>query len=180
MDGSSRTLLHNTDLTWPNALAIDYANQQLYWLDAGLDKMETSKADGSNRVLLTTTNIFHPFDVTFYQGLLFWSDWLLNAIVAAPVNNINSKTIIFGNLTLDPMGIEAACTSRQELGIKELHGLHCDLLWRVSFVVANPCDGQHVDERMCLLSTNSRGFSSICADSHTTPIDSAYILLLTC
>ena len=51
MDGTSREVLHNTNLVWPTALTLDYDTQTLYWLDASLDKLETSHVNGSNRRL---------------------------------------------------------------------------------------------------------------------------------
>ena len=116
MDGSNHTVLHNTNLWWPNALTIDYTNQQLYWLDAAMDKIETSSVDGSNRLLLTTVHVYHPFSVAFYNNQLFWSDWELKAVLAAPLSNISATSIVFGDLTLDPMGLTAVCIDRQELG----------------------------------------------------------------
>ena len=39
MDGQNRMVLHNTLLTWPNGITIDYSAQKLYWVDAFLDKL---------------------------------------------------------------------------------------------------------------------------------------------
>ena len=49
MDGQNRTVLHNTLLTWPNGITIDYSAQKLYWVDAFLDKIEYSDVDGTGR-----------------------------------------------------------------------------------------------------------------------------------
>ena len=49
MDGQNRTVLHNTLLTWPNGITIDYSAQKLYWVDAFLDKIEYSGVDGTGR-----------------------------------------------------------------------------------------------------------------------------------
>lgn len=113
MCGSNRTVLHNTNLQWPNALTIDYANQILYWLDAGLDRLERSNTDGSGRTLLYTFNNYHPFGLTFYDGGLFWTDWALKAVLGYNVTENSTVNVIFGDLILDPMSITAACASRQ-------------------------------------------------------------------
>ena len=68
-DNSTRQALHRTNLGWPNGLTIDYATQTLYWADAQLNKIESSNVDGSNRTLLTTNLILHPFGITY---LLPW------------------------------------------------------------------------------------------------------------
>ena len=49
MDGQNRIVLHNTLLTWPNGITVDYSAQKLYWVDAFLDKIEYSDVDGTGR-----------------------------------------------------------------------------------------------------------------------------------
>lgn len=42
LDGTDRIILVNTSLGWPNGLALDYAEDKLYWGDAKTDKIEVS------------------------------------------------------------------------------------------------------------------------------------------
>ena len=42
MNGHGQTTIVSGDLSWPNGLVIDEASQTLFWVDAGLDKIETS------------------------------------------------------------------------------------------------------------------------------------------
>lgn len=42
LDGSDRAVLVNTSLGWPNGLALDYAENKIYWGDAKTDKIEVS------------------------------------------------------------------------------------------------------------------------------------------
>lgn len=49
MDGSMRTILISQNLTWPNGLAIDQLNGQLFWTDGGTKSIEVSNLDGSQR-----------------------------------------------------------------------------------------------------------------------------------
>ena len=116
MDGNNRTVLHSSNLWWPNALAIDYDNQTLYWMDAAMDRLEQSQTDGSGRTLLSTAHIYHPFSLTFLQGQLFWSDWDMNAVLGISLSNVTDVRIMFGDLILDPMGLTAACTEKQNIG----------------------------------------------------------------
>ena len=54
MDGVNSTILANgTWVTWPNALAIDYANQVLYWGDARRDVIGRMNTDGSGIEIIT-------------------------------------------------------------------------------------------------------------------------------
>ena len=121
MDGTARQVLHNTNLRWPNALTLDFDTQVLYWMDALLDKFESSNADGSNRRLLSTTQIFHPFGITFYQNMVYWSDWQLNAILSAPVNLPTQVSFVMSGLLLSPMGIQVVSLERQPAGLQSCH-----------------------------------------------------------
>ena len=58
MDGTSRTVLHNTGLIFPSGITLDYTTQTLYWIDAGRLRIESSNVDGSNRQTVTTVNAF--------------------------------------------------------------------------------------------------------------------------
>lgn len=49
MDGSQDFSFVNTDIYWPNGLAIDYPNERLYWTDAKKHSIESVKLDGTNR-----------------------------------------------------------------------------------------------------------------------------------
>ena len=118
MDGSSRVVLHSTNLRWPNALTLDYDTQTLYWMDASLDKLESSNADGSNRRLLSTTQIRHPFGVTFYQKRLYWTDWQTNAVYSALVDLPTQVSVVMSGLVLDPMGISVVSVDRQPTGLQ--------------------------------------------------------------
>ena len=48
---------------FPNALSIDYLAERLYWVDAKLDKIETSDLNGEHRVTLLQ-QAPHPFGLT--------------------------------------------------------------------------------------------------------------------
>ncbi len=80
MDGTNRQILHNTDLVWPNDITLDIATQDLYWVDASLDKVETSRVDGSLRRVLTNSGLSHPFGIVMHEGKLYISDWSGNTI----------------------------------------------------------------------------------------------------
>ena len=80
MDGSNRTVIHNTSLVWPNALTLDIQNQVLYWADANLDKIEKSNVDGTDRVLLAQAGVEHPFGMVVREDFLYFTDWSDNTI----------------------------------------------------------------------------------------------------
>ena len=116
MDGTGRETLHNTSLTWPNDVAIDYDTQTLYWVDAKLRKIETSSVNGSGRRLLTEESIFSPFSITFHDGILYWSDWSLNQVIYTSVLDPGQVNGLVDSLSTDPMGVVVVSIDTQPIG----------------------------------------------------------------
>ena len=112
MDGKNRTVLHSTQLVWPNGLTIDYGAQTIYWIDANLDKIEYSNVDGTGRRILITVS-FHPFSITLEGNLLFWTDWSFDTIFTAHKTSGVSIGTVYSNLRNRPYGIEAITPDRQ-------------------------------------------------------------------
>ena len=87
MDGTNSTVLANgTWVTWPNALAIDYTNQVLYWVDAQRDVIGQMNTDGSGikiitDVMQTLENNILPWAMSYYNGHIYWSDWIFGGVV---------------------------------------------------------------------------------------------------
>lgn len=115
MDGSSREILHNTSLVWPNGITIDYATQTLYWIDANLDKIESSSVDGSSRTLISTQFILHPFSISFYNNVLYWSDWAFDQVVFAPVSSPGNVAGLVPGLPANPMGVKVVALDAQPI-----------------------------------------------------------------
>ena len=120
MDGSNRTILHNTDLIWPNGITIDYENQKLYWIDASLDRLEYSNVDGTERILLKEGGeIAHPYSITLQNDILFWTDWQQLAILTTHKDLPDGTITSLYQLTFRPNGIEAVTPDRQRDGSYE-------------------------------------------------------------
>ncbi|XP_066030110.1 low-density lipoprotein receptor-related protein 6 isoform X2 [Pocillopora verrucosa] len=76
MDGSGRRSIVTGNLTWPNGLTLDQATNRLFWADAKLDTIEMSDLDGGNRqTVLPSTAGIHPYGLTIYQDIIYWTDW---------------------------------------------------------------------------------------------------------
>ena len=109
-------LLFSTSLTWPNDLTLDFSTLTLYWVDAHLDKMESSHIDGTNRTLITNSLLLHPFSLTIFEGVLYWSDWAFDQILSTSLSNPQSVTTVIPRMTTDPMALKVVHPSRQPLG----------------------------------------------------------------
>lgn len=116
MDGTNRTELHSSNLQTPYALAIDYESQTLYWADYSLNRLERSNTDGSDRKLLTTTNIQGIHAMQFFAGNLYWTDWQFNGIHITPSSAPNNATFLL-NLGGDPYDIHVLYDEEQPEGI---------------------------------------------------------------
>lgn len=99
-----------TDIKMPNALTLDLEQQKLYWADARLDKIERANYDGSHRVVLAHSTPKHAFAMAVYGDLLFWTDWVLHAVVRA--NKFTGTDVLFlREHVTRPMGIVAVQNS---------------------------------------------------------------------
>ena len=106
---------YSTSLTWPNDLTLDYNFQRLYWVDANLDRIESSNVNGTDRVIVTRQLILHPFSITFYDGHLYWSDWIIDQVLHTSLTDPTTVNALIPRLTMDPMGVKVVAVSRQPI-----------------------------------------------------------------
>ena len=114
MDGTSKTILHDADLTAPYGLTIDYDTQTIYWTDYTRNRIERSNANGTSRSVVTTSLVSDPYSITFYDGRLYWTDLNYNRILTVPVNSRTSTYLT--SATGDMYGITVITAERQPLG----------------------------------------------------------------
>ena len=125
LDGTAKTILHDTSLSAPYGLTIDYDAQILYWTDYTLNKIEKSNVDGTNRRLVTTSLVNNAYSITFFNGRLYWTDLTYNRILTIPVTSTTSAYLTgsFG----DMYGIKAITEERQPIGtVYHLCNLNCN------------------------------------------------------
>ena len=114
MDGTAKSILHDTGLSAPYCITLDYNAQILYWADYTLNRIEQSNADGSNRRLVTTSRVNNAYSMTFFNGRLYWTDLSYSRILTAPTSSSTSAylTTTFGSM----YGIKAITQERQPEG----------------------------------------------------------------
>lgn len=112
MDGSSREVIHS-GLTAPYGLTMDYDLQILYWVDE--NKLESSKPDGTNRMLLTES-LQDPFGITYYDGSLYWSDLTQHRIYSSLVDSPSTASSIV-YVGADPFDVKVVSEERQREGL---------------------------------------------------------------
>ena len=120
MDGTGRSVIHNTGLSQPTVLALDIPTQTLYWGDSHLRRVESSEVDGSNRRLIVA-GVSAPFGIVVDTNRIFFSD------AFGSINSINKSDNIATMLrnfdsTCAIRGIQIVDQSRQI--ICKLHNLY--------------------------------------------------------
>ena len=117
MDGSNRSVIHSTNLIWPNALALDYPVQVLYWAYARLDKIESSNVDGSNRRVIVSTGVNHPFGITLFEDKLYFSDWVVRDILLTNKSGGQAVQPLTNSFCTMASGIQIIAEERQPQSI---------------------------------------------------------------
>ena len=117
MDGKNRTVIHDTDLIWPNGLALDYSQQILYWSDGNHGRIESSTVDGSNRRVVSSQRIYQPFGISVYRSRLYFTDFFTGVNTIPLVNGVGSANTILNSLCENAVGIEVVSIERQPIGM---------------------------------------------------------------
>ncbi|OQV21780.1 Prolow-density lipoprotein receptor-related protein 1 [Hypsibius exemplaris] len=116
-DGKDLESLITTDIKTPNAIAIDHKSQYLFWADALLDKIERSRLDGTERKVLLWESVRHPFALTVHGDHIYWTDWIMRAVVGANKYTGLDVVKIRENLGRQPMGIVAVSSTSQDCSL---------------------------------------------------------------
>lgn len=80
MDGSAITSLVTSTIKWPNGITVDYEEDYVYWVDAGVDRIERITINGNNRKVLRSYGVSRPYAITVYGNYIYWIDWSTRAI----------------------------------------------------------------------------------------------------
>ncbi|BFZ05153.1 hypothetical protein BsWGS_08192 [Bradybaena similaris] len=72
MDGSERTTLFKNVLVHPQSLTIDTKDDNLYWADSKLNRIEMSDLMGGNRRVLVDGQVGNPRGLAVYGKFLYW------------------------------------------------------------------------------------------------------------
>lgn len=120
-DPTTRQILVEKNIEWPNGLAIDYQTERLWWVDAKLSSIESINLDGTDRktiVSIKDGSLGHPFSLAVFGESIFWTEWNKKLIYQSTKMNPNDKTIvkrIEGDLS--PMDIKVVHPHQQPKGV---------------------------------------------------------------
>ncbi|XP_044256052.1 low-density lipoprotein receptor-related protein 6 [Tribolium madens] len=143
-DPTTRRVIVNTTIIWPNGLTIDYETETIYWIDGSLQFLESMTYEGTNRTTVLKSGFQYPFALTMFQTKIYWTDWKSWCIHLYDQNTKQSKELIDHLDYTVPMYIQVYNKLRQP---KRPHA--CE---------KNNGGCSH----LCLLSPNPPGFSCAC------------------
>ncbi|XP_009870958.1 PREDICTED: low-density lipoprotein receptor-related protein 5, partial [Apaloderma vittatum] len=112
MDSSTRKIIVDSDIYWPNGLTIDLDEQKLYWADAKLSFIHRANLDGSFRQKVVEGSLTHPFALTLSGDTLYWTDWQTRSIHACNKRTGEKRREILSAL-YSPMDIQVLSPDRQ-------------------------------------------------------------------
>ena len=113
MDGTRQEIIHDTSLTHPYGITIDYDSQVLFWTDYTRNRIERSNVNGTSRQLVTTS--LNPYSITYFNGRLYWTDLAYSRILTAAATPSSSSSYLTS--TIGSMyGIKLITEERQPLG----------------------------------------------------------------
>jgi len=117
LDGKHRSVLVSSPhVVWPNGLAIDHASDRLFWLDARLHTLSSSRRDGSDvTVVLYSRHLLHiPYSVSVFEDRVFWVDWVTKALYSA--NKFTGANVTDLSSVLTPSMVKVYHAYRQPIG----------------------------------------------------------------
>ncbi|KAL5005791.1 hypothetical protein ScPMuIL_016949 [Solemya velum] len=113
LTGYEREAIITENIGTPNGLCIDHKAQKLYWSDARLDKIERCEFDGTNRVTIVTSVPQHSFGLAVYGDYIFWTDWIMRAVLRANKYDGSGVTWL-KKMSRQPMGIIAVANDTDD------------------------------------------------------------------
>ena len=112
MDGTYRTTIIDDNIFWPNGLTIDYGASKLYWADAKYSYIHSADTDGTNRLVVIQGMLPHPFALTLFDNLIYWTDWETKSIHTCDKITGGEKRVVHDEL-YSPMDIHVYDARRQ-------------------------------------------------------------------
>lgn len=141
MDGSKRSNIIDTDIVWPNGLAIDETIQRIFWGDAKLNRIESSRLDGTDRKILSVT-VTHPYALDIFEDMIYWCDPIEHEVLSANKFTGKQHKVLIKEASLTPTGIHVHHPSKQHLSMSPCRYVICS--------------------HLCLLAPNADGFKCAC------------------
>lgn len=133
MDGSQRQIIISTDIAWPNAVIVDQTVSRIFWCDGKLNRIESSRFDGSDR-LVVPVEVSNPYSLDVFEDTVYWSDPGGHEIHSCSKFTGKNHTVLLKEASLSPTGIHIHHTAKQRHMINPCWNVICSHLCLLSAV----------------------------------------------
>ncbi|CAD6188359.1 unnamed protein product [Caenorhabditis auriculariae] len=105
MDGSNIRSLVDNKLEFPSGLSIDLLRNDVYFGDVERKMIERVNMDTRDRRVVLSTGVSHPYDLIFFNGFLYWTDWGTENLKVAELSEHHSSPRVIHSFNRFPYGL---------------------------------------------------------------------------
>ena len=129
MNGYNRTVLVHERLANPTGLAIDTRmRNRLYWSDSKENIIESMNVDGSDRVIVASGRLLHPYSLDVFSGDLYWVSLMSGTVMRMDKFGRGVNQTVQAGLLM-PKAVKAFHRLRYDVNIKNrCESLRCNPL----------------------------------------------------
>ena len=134
MDGSDHRLLltSRNGIRWPNGITLDIEHEVIYFVDGWTRRLWATDYRAQTGLVKMVDemqhNLLHPYDVIFYNDLVFWSDWgspqykrRVSRVRVDPLVGGANQLTMQETLVYQPSGIQLVSDTLPRAGGKSVH-----------------------------------------------------------
>ncbi|KAK6047070.1 EGF-like domain protein [Cooperia oncophora] len=105
MDGTNIRVLVENKLEYPSGISIDLITSDVYFGDVERAMIERVNLDTRERTVVLTQGVHHPYDLKYFNGFLYWSDWASSSLKVAEMSIHHSSAHLIHSFTALPFGL---------------------------------------------------------------------------
>ncbi|XP_066926759.1 serine-rich adhesin for platelets-like [Clytia hemisphaerica] len=112
MDGLNPKIIIET-VGWPNGLAVDKDENQLFWADTRPNRIESSDLDGNNRKIILQADNLYILAISLYNNYIYFTDLVTKSLMRVEKKGNGHQELLDGGLNRYPKGIRIFSKSKQ-------------------------------------------------------------------
>ncbi|KAK6744648.1 hypothetical protein RB195_011397 [Necator americanus] len=105
MNGKNIRILVDNKLEYPTGLSIDLIRSDVYFGDVERQMIERVNMDTKQRIVVLTQAVHHPYDLRYFNGFLYWTDWATSSLKVSELSIHHESAHIIHSFTTLPYGL---------------------------------------------------------------------------
>ncbi|VDL72786.1 unnamed protein product [Nippostrongylus brasiliensis] len=105
MDGTNIRVLVENKLEYPTGITIDLIKSDVYFGDVEREMIERVNLDTRERTVVLTQGVHHPYDIKYFNGFLYWSDWSSSSLKVAELSIHHGSSHLVHSFQTLPFGL---------------------------------------------------------------------------